>query len=106
MSRSTAHVPQTRGSFTTVAAFLFGMPIGIGLLVFCHYGPYSDADWVDYVKHPVEMTEVVMFCCAVAAMLAKIIGSWSERSARRSEILPPWTGAPVPVADAGPLRGQ
>jgi len=104
MSRSTPQASKPRGSFTTVAAFLFGAPVGVGLLVFLHHGPYQNSDLVEYVKHPVEMTEVVMFCCAVAAMLAKIISSFSERSARNSELLPPWTGDPIPVSEAAKLR--
>jgi biopolymer transport protein ExbB/TolQ len=87
-----------------VAAFLFGLPVGFGLLLFLHRGPYHNSDFVQYVAHPVEMTEVVMFCCAVGALLAKIISSWRERSARNRELLPPWTGAPAPAAEAGALR--
>ena len=34
MSRSTPQTSKPRGSFTTVAAFLFGAPVGVGLLVF------------------------------------------------------------------------
>src|SRR5882672_9382312 len=99
MSRSTPQVPKARGSFSTVAAFLFGLPAGFGLLLFLHHGPYQASDVVQYVEHPVEMTEVVMFCCAVGAMLAKLIASWSERSARSRELLPPWNGEPVPAQE-------
>ena len=104
MSRSTSQAPKSRGSSTTVAAFLFGLPVGVGLLYYLHHGPYRNADLVEYVKHPVEMTEVVMFCCAVAAMLAKIAASFSEWAARRRELLPTWSGVPVPVSEAGRLR--
>src|SRR5437879_5534142 len=41
MSRSTSEAPKSRGSFTTVAAFLFGFPVGVGLLYFLHHGPYQ-----------------------------------------------------------------
>ena len=109
MSRSSAQAPQTqapqaRGSFTTAAAFLFGLPVGLGLLYFLHHGPYRNADFVGYVRHPVEMTEVVLFCCAVGAMLAKLLAALGEWSARRTELLPPWSGAPVPVGEANRLR--
>jgi biopolymer transport protein ExbB/TolQ len=80
------------------------MPVGIGLLLFLHHGPYHDSHLIQYVEHPVEMTEVVMFCCAVGALLAKIIASWTERSARNRELLPPWSGEPAPVLEAGRLR--
>jgi hypothetical protein len=103
MSRSNSQAPKARGSLATVAAFVFGLPVGIGLLLFLHHGPYHDSPLVQYVEHPVEMTEVVLFCCAVGAMLAKILATWSERSARNSELVPPWDGRPVPVAEAGKL---
>ncbi len=106
MSRSSAEAPKSRGSFAMVAAFLFGLPVGVGLLWFLHHGPYQDSDFVEYVKHPVEMTEVVMFCCAVGAMLAKIIAALGEWSVRRRELLPAWSGDPVPVSEAGSLRSH
>jgi biopolymer transport protein ExbB/TolQ len=104
MSRSASHDPKARSSFASVAAFLFGLPVGSGLLLFLHRGPFHDSDLLRYVEHPVEMTEVVMFCCAVGALLAKLAGWWAERSASRSQLLPPWDGQPVPVATAAALR--
>lgn len=104
MSRSNSQAPKARGSFATMAAFLFGLPVGFGLLWFLHHGPYRESQFVEYVAHPVEMTEVVMFCCAVGAMLAKLGASWAERAARRRELLPHWDGQALPVAEAGELR--
>jgi biopolymer transport protein ExbB/TolQ len=106
MSRSASQAPKARGSFATAAAFLFGMPAGLGLLYFLHHGPFQDAAVLQYIEHPVEMTEVVMFCCAVFALLAKIVSSVRERSAQKGELLPHWTGQPVPVAQAAVLRGH
>src|ERR1700757_2715283 len=103
MSRSISEAPKTRGSLATVAAFLFGLPAGLGLLWFIHHGPYLNPALLQYVAHPVEMTEVVMFCCAVGALLAKILATGKERRARGSDLLPAWDGQPVPVAEAGNL---
>src|SRR5262249_28082338 len=104
MSRSISEAPKTRGSLATVAAFLFGLPVGLGLLLFLHHGPYHNPELLQYVAHPVEMTEVVMFCCAVGSLLAKIGGAWGERSARRGELWPAWDGQLVPVTAAAALR--
>src|ERR1700680_3228465 len=104
MSRSASQAPKARGSFATAAAFLFGMPAGLGLLYFLHHGPYQNPDVLQYIEHPVEMTEVVMFCGAVGALLAKIVSSFRERSAQNSELLPRWPGQPVPVTEAAALR--
>jgi biopolymer transport protein ExbB/TolQ len=114
MSRTISKAPKARGSFSTVAAFLFGVPAGLGLLYFLHHGqsvmPAQMQAYLpqvlQYVEHPVEMTEVVMFCCAVFAMLAKIIASWGERAARRAELLPPWDGKPAPIEEAAKLSDQ
>src|SRR5579862_5081882 len=114
MSRSTSQAPKARGSFSTVAAFLFGVPAGLGLLYFLHHGesfmPEQMKEYLpqvlQYVEHPVEMTEVVMFCCAIGAMVAKLIASWGERAARRAELLPAWDGKPVAVEDAAKLSEQ
>jgi biopolymer transport protein ExbB/TolQ len=89
---------------TTVGAFLFGLPVGCWLLWFVHHSPYDIPEIVQYVAHPVEMTEVVMFCCAVGALLAKILSSGRERRARGSDLLPAWDGQPVPVTEAANLR--
>jgi biopolymer transport protein ExbB/TolQ len=98
MSRSASQAAPPRGSMVTAAAFLFGLPVGFGLLFFLHHGPYQHQKIVEYVAHPVEMTEVVMFCCALGALLAKIVSSLAEKMAQRCELLPPWDGKPAPVA--------
>src|ERR1022692_499594 len=111
MSRSISQAPKARGSFSTIAAFLFGVPAGVGLLYFLHNGQeYLSEEFqiytrqvLHYIEHPVEMTEVVLFCCAVFAILAKIVASWGERSARRAELLPTWDGKPVAIEEAGKL---
>ncbi len=93
-----------RGSWAMVAAFVLGVPAGVGLLVLIHLGPLDvHEEIVRYVSHPVEWVEVVLFCCALAALFAKAVGQVPERAARRYEVLPAWEGTPLPVADAGPL---
>ena len=104
MSQATSQAAKARGSFSTVAAFLFGLPFGVGLLYFLHHGPYHNPDVLQYVEHPVEMTEVLMFCCAMGALLAKLASSWNERSAHEFELLTPWNGKPVGVEQALLLR--
>jgi hypothetical protein len=56
-----------------------------------------------YVSHPVENVEVLMFCCALAALLTKFVSCRKERAACRLEPLPPWGGQTVPATEAGPL---
>jgi hypothetical protein len=91
-------------SLQTVAAFVIGVPLAAGVLAGIHYTPLRDTEIARYVGHPVEMVEVVLVCCALGAMLLKLLGWLVERGAARAELLPPWDGQPVPVGEALPLR--
>jgi hypothetical protein len=86
-----------------LAALFGGVPLGCGLVALVHFGLLGDEQVRRYVHHPIEKVEVVMFCCALAALAAKVWQSWRERRAFRAEVLPPWEGERVPVADAVPL---
>jgi hypothetical protein len=96
-------VSRPRRSPSTLAAFLIGVPLATGLLAFVNYGPLRDTPLQRYVSHKVECVEVLMFCMALGALLAKLASSWTERRACRREILPPWDGKAVGVAEAGKL---
>jgi hypothetical protein len=89
---------------TTAAAFLLGLPLAAGLLTLIHFGPLAHPLVQRYVSHPVEYVEVVLFCCALGALAAKLWNVLTERAACRTEVLPAWDGRPVPVAEAGRLR--
>ena len=85
------------------AAFLLGLPLAAGILALIHYGPLRDTVARRYVSHPVEYVEVVMFCGAVGALMAKLLGCLVERRACRRAILPPWDGCAISVSEAGKL---
>jgi biopolymer transport protein ExbB/TolQ len=89
-----------RRTLTTVAAFAVGLPLAAGFLALVYYGPLRDTPLARYLKHNVECAEVVMFCCAVSALGAKLCGHFGERRACGRAVLPPWAGRPVPVAEA------
>lgn len=86
---------------TTLAAFVLGLPLAAGILYGIHFGPLRETPVRRYVSHPVEGVEVLMFCCAMGALAAKMWGYRHERRACRSRILPPWNGQAVPVTQAG-----
>jgi len=100
------HPAQPARSFTTSAAFLIGVPLAAGILAFIHLAPDIDEGVKRYVKHPVENVEVIGFCIALGALLAKLCGALSERAACRAAPLPPWDGRPVPIGEAVPLRAS
>lgn len=98
--------PRDRRALSTVLAFVIGLPLGIGLLGLIHYGPYHDELLVRYTSYPVEWASLVLFTCALGALLTKLIGYWLELTAFRSELLPPWQGQPVAATEAEVLLAQ
>jgi hypothetical protein len=92
-----------RRSFSTPAAFLVGVPAAVGILALVNVGPLQDTVLHRYLSHPVEAVEVLLFCCALGALLAKAVGAWRQRAAFRQEALPPWDGQPVPAEEAAVL---
>ncbi len=108
MARATAE-PADRSarragpSLVTMAAFVLGVPLGVGLLKFLHGGPWQDTLLLRYVSHPVEWVEVVLFCCGLSALVAKGLENLQERWAFGGDWLPPWNGQAVPAGEAAPL---
>jgi MotA/TolQ/ExbB proton channel family len=93
-------------SSATLQTFVIGVPMAVGLLGLIKAGPLHDSSLARYVHHPVEMVEVLLFCCAMAALLTKLLAGLRERAASRLEPLPSYSGQPVPVADAHRLRAK
>jgi biopolymer transport protein ExbB/TolQ len=83
---------------TPWAAFLLGLPLAAGVLYLFLNGPLRETEAQRYVSHRVEQAEVVMFCCAVMAFVAKLWGTRAERRAWRVELLPAWDGKPVAIS--------
>ena len=98
-----AHDMTARRSWTTLTAFLFGVPLGFGVLSVV-LGPLADTMAARYLHHPVERVEVILFCCALSALVLKALAQRTERAACRREVLPAWDGKPVSTSEAGPLR--
>jgi biopolymer transport protein ExbB/TolQ len=94
-----------RRSLANLAAFIFGLPLGIGILTFIAQLPEGTVVR-RYVEHAVEQVEVIMFCCALGALLGKVLGQCHEKRVLRHQLLPCWEGQPVPVTEAGPLRDR
>jgi biopolymer transport protein ExbB/TolQ len=90
----------------TLAAFILGLPLAAGILYLMHFGPLRDTPARRYVSHPVECVEVVLFSCALGALLAKLWTYRTERRACRTEVLPRWDGQPVAVEKAAHLLAE
>jgi hypothetical protein len=97
--------PAARWS-STVAAFLLGLPLAGTVLALIAFGPFEASGLKRYIEHPVEVVEVVLFCCALGALGSKMFGYLSQQAACRSTLLPPWDGKSIPAADAPQLRAE
>jgi biopolymer transport protein ExbB/TolQ len=95
----------SRGS-ATVAAFLLGVPMSLVVLGLIEFGPLSAFGLKRYIEHPVEIVEVVLFCCALGALTAKSWGYVLQRAACRREMLPQWDGTPILASEAPSLRAE
>ena len=88
---------------TTLAAFLIGLPLAAAILYGIHNSFPADSIVIRYIHHPVENVAVVLFCCALGTLGAKLWQSLFESSAIRRDPLPAWDGKPVPIDQAPKL---
>jgi len=86
-----------------LAAFVVGVPAGVGFLWAIIAGPLHHPLAERYLHHPVEKVELVMFCAAMAALGAKLLSSFREKAALWATILPEWDGHAAPPKHAGEL---
>jgi hypothetical protein len=85
-----------------VAAFVVGLPLAAVILFFIHQQPAGSLAR-RYVSHPVENVEVLLFCCALGALLAKLGSMLVERVAFRQNLVPSWDGDTVQISEAARL---
>ncbi len=85
------------------AALVIGLPLAGGVLTYLRQPHFNDTALQRYVSHPVEIIEVVVFCCAISALLFKVWGWMWERRALRASLLPTWNGNPQPPTEARKL---
>ncbi len=81
-------------------AALLGLPLAGALVALVHLTPLRDTALTRYLAHPVEYAELVLFCAAVGLLAVKLVRAFREKSACRSEPLPPWDGRPLPLSEA------
>jgi hypothetical protein len=104
MTRATpGNAERSRRPGTTAAAFFLGLPLAAAVLAIFHFGPLHSTPAFRYVEHPVENVEVILFCCALGTLAAKLWVNRAERRALSADVLPKWDGNPIPVADAAKL---
>jgi biopolymer transport protein ExbB/TolQ len=104
VSTSSESVRQRRFG-PTPGAFVIGLPLAAGILFLIHLTPEGSVAR-RYVSHPVEFVEVGMFCCAIGALLSKVLALIIERAAFRLNAIPPWDGKVVAVSEAAKFQSE
>jgi hypothetical protein len=95
-----------RSSFSNLAWFMMGIPLAAGLLYAIHSGVIDNAEVQRYTQFPVQKTAVVLFCCAMCAVLGKFLRGLFERAACAHPPLLDWDGRPIAPAEAVALQQQ
>jgi biopolymer transport protein ExbB/TolQ len=94
---------KAKGSFVNWFTFAAGVPVGLGAIVLVS-GPLGNETIKRYVQHEAEQAVVVLFCCCIAALFAKVLVCIKERYVQAQTILPSWDGKQVPVAEVAALQ--
>lgn len=103
---SMSRVLTQRRASTALPAFLIGIPLAALVIYLVCWGPGKDTELERYLSHQVEKVEVLLFCCAFAALAWKLWNNRRERAPFRRSILPTWDGQPLPVEDAPKLLAE
>ncbi len=106
MSGASRSSEPKKASLGAITVFLFGIPLG-ALAVGVLSSPLVNSETVHrYVSHPVEQAEIILFCCALTALVIKAMNYLRERSALDVRVVPRWDGKPMPAAEATKLRAM
>ncbi len=90
-----------------VAVFLLGMALTVGFYwALWEYAPAGSLLLRYCAGHPVEYAETGLFAWALVALVAKSWNVWRQRAALQRQLLPAWSGNPVPVEEAERLLFQ
>jgi len=93
----------SQGSLATIAAFVVGLPLSVAVLWLIQSGPWQDPELLRYTSHPVEKAEIVLFCCAITALIVKGFTFLRDRVVFARSLLPKWEGKPQSPAQAASL---
>lgn len=74
----------------TLPALMFGIPLAVGFWSLAMFGPIEIPLLKRYLGHPVELVEIIMFSCAMAALAWKYLSNRRENAALKSDLLPSW----------------
>jgi len=93
-------------SGNTGVAFAIGLPLAAALIALGSLEAFAGSTVERYLQHPIERVEIVVFCCALGALAAKLWNSRRQRRAVGMPLLPPWDGRLQPVGEASALLAE
>jgi len=82
--------PKTTSLAGTSISLIIGIPFAIGFWSLVMFGPIESPIMKRYLGHPVEFVEILMFSCAVTALIFKLSKIIKEKSALRKNLIPIW----------------
>jgi hypothetical protein len=87
-------------------AFVLGVPLGLAVLFVGGLESFEGTVLRRYMHHPLERVEIVGFCCALVALVAKFVNARRQRRALVMPLLTPWDGRAVSPAEASALLAE
>lgn len=102
VAQVTTEKPRGQSS-SLLSALIIGLPLGIALVAVLRLGPWQGTILDRYSSHPVEKVEIVIFCCALGALIGKVFGYVRQKYALQRDLLPEWNGQAIPVSEAPSL---
>jgi len=87
--------PKTTSMAGTSISLIIGVPIAVGFWSLVMFGPIDVPIMKRYLGHPVEFVEIVMFSCAITALIFKLSKIIKEKSALRQTLIPVWDNIQV-----------
>ncbi len=92
------HLPQRK--VNPWLPYVLGLPLAGLCWGLVMETPLAHTEVRRYFSHPVEAVEIVMFCVAMGAFLAKLIVLRREKNSLDAGLLAPWHGTPEEVEEA------
>lgn len=82
--------PKTTSLAGTSISLIIGIPFAVGFWSLVMYGPIESPIMKRYLGHPVEFVEIVMFSCAITALVFKLSKILKEKNALHKTLIPVW----------------
>lgn len=87
--------PKTTSLAGTSISLIIGIPVAVGFWIMVMFGPIESPIMKRYLGHPVEFVEIVMFSCAITALIFKFSKIIKEKNALRKTLIPVWDNIQV-----------